>query len=109
MVWFKFSQQLIKALGVIEVHCVAEFMEENVAHQLRAQEEEIIIEIDVALTGTASPSTFLAPDAGLAIKQPGLLADFLQPGQKISLPLYLEPPPEQFLAALGIRTIPGQH
>lgn len=77
MVWFKFSQQLIKALGMIEVHCVAELMEQNVAHQLRPQEEEIAVQADVALSGAAAPKALLAPYPGLPVREVGLFTQIL--------------------------------
>ena len=56
-----------KTLGMVHFLEVAEFMDDHVVLQLRWQKEDLVVEVQVATSGAASPSTALFPYSYSAI------------------------------------------
>ena len=57
---------------MIEMTGMTEFMDHQVFHRIRRQEQQLIIEADITATGATSPTCFLAANAQPIVGQPGL-------------------------------------
>ena len=87
---------------MIEVHGVAEFMDDKATHQFWTEKQEIVIQADGSLTGTTPPPTFLAANLDFVVAQADLGTHLLQPGDEVHPALMLQPAFQEFLAPLDI-------
>jgi hypothetical protein len=56
---------------------VAELVTEDVAHEVRREEEELLVDADRAAAGVASPTAALVPHPDTGVAKSCLGADFL--------------------------------
>jgi hypothetical protein len=101
----KVGLELVKTGRMVEVHGMAEFVDDKIAYKWWTEEQQILVQADGAATGTTPPTAFLAANLDfIAVKtDPGTYV--LQPGNEVHPALMLQPAFQEILAALEITNI----
>lgn len=79
---------------MIEMNRVAEFMEDDVAHQMGWQKKQLVVEADGSTAGTTAPSGLLSANLSGPERKSRLVAESCQPGDKVKAALSLQPQPQ---------------
>ncbi len=95
-----FLEQAPESRGVVHIPGVAQFVDEDVAHQRSGDEEELVVDADRAACRATCPAGPLPPDGDLAEGKALFLAHCPQPGNQV-LPGFAGQPPSQSSPAHG--------
>ncbi len=69
------GHQIPEPLRMVELSPVAELVDDDVVGEVRRQEGDAIVEVEVALGRTASPSASLVSDGDLAVRESVVLIE----------------------------------